>query len=48
VQLGHASIQATLDRYGHLLPLKNYIGVGKRLDEKIFSSQKGEKIEELT
>lgn len=42
-QLGHASIQTTLDRYGHLLPLKNYIGVGKRrLDEKIFTPQEAE------
>jgi len=48
VQLGHASIQTTLDRYGHLLPLKNYMGVGKRLDEKVFALQKGEKIVELT
>ena len=37
-QLGHASIQTTIDRYGHLMPLKNYMGVGKRLDEKIFAS----------
>ena len=36
-QLGHASIQTTLDRYGHLMPLKNYAGVGVRLDEKVFS-----------
>ena len=36
-QLGHASIQTTIDRYGHLMPLKNYMGVGKRLDEKIFT-----------
>ncbi len=37
-QLGHASIQTTIDRYGHLMPLKNYMGVGVRLDEKIFAS----------
>ena len=42
-QLGHASIQTTLDRYGHLMPLKNYAGVGVRLDEKIFSPQEAEK-----
>ena len=40
-QLGHASIQTTIDRYGHLMPLKNYMGVGVRLDEKIFASKEG-------
>ena len=45
-QLGHASIQTTLDRYGHLLPLKNYIGVGKRLDEKIFTVNEEEAVAE--
>ena len=39
-QLGHASIQTTIDRYGHLLPLKNYSDVGRRLDDKIFSEGK--------
>ena len=33
-QMGHASIQTTLDRYGHLLPEKN-TGAGIRLDETI-------------
>ncbi len=37
-QLGHASIQTTLDRYGHLLPVV-YEGVGKRLDEEVFGSR---------
>ena len=37
-QLGHASIQTTLDRYGHLLPeTQQYIG--ERLDALVFSSQ---------
>lgn len=34
-QLGHASIQMTLDRYGHLLP-EAYQGAGERLDGQIF------------
>ena len=34
-QLGHSSIQTTLDRYGHLLPV-NQIGVGSKLDAQIF------------
>ena len=34
-QLGHASIQTTLDRYGHILP-SNQQGVGKRLDRQLF------------
>jgi integrase len=34
-QLGHASIQTTLDRYGHLLPGVS-AGVGMRLDESVF------------
>ena len=34
-QLGHASIQTTIDRYGHLMPLKNYMGgIEKILEEK--------------
>ncbi|KKM06908.1 hypothetical protein LCGC14_1739300 [marine sediment metagenome] len=37
-QLGHASIQTTLDRYGHLLP-EVHNGVGNRLQETIFGSQ---------
>ncbi len=34
-QLGHASIQTTFDRYGHLLPLKGD-EVGLRLDATVF------------
>ncbi len=34
-QLGHASIQTTLDRYGHLLP-EAHLGFGKGLDDLIF------------
>lgn len=34
-QLGHASIQTTLDRYGHLLPEAN-TQAAKRLDDTIF------------
>ncbi len=34
-QLGHASIQTTLDRYGHLLPV-NRVGVGERVDGQLF------------
>ena len=30
-QLGHASIQTTIDRYGHVLPNTHH-GVGQRLD----------------
>ena len=36
-QLGHSSIQTTLDRYGHLLPV-NAIGVGERVDLQLFGS----------
>jgi len=36
-QLGHASIQTTIDRYGHLLPLDAH-GVGSRLDNQFFGS----------
>ncbi len=36
-QLGHASIQTTLDRYGHILP-SNQQGVGARLDSQVFGS----------
>ncbi|MCD4781731.1 MAG: site-specific integrase [Candidatus Omnitrophica bacterium] len=46
-QLGHASIQTTIDRYGHLMPLKNYEGVGLRLDQKIFESTFSESPEVL-
>jgi len=38
-QLGHASAQTTLDRYGHLLPVDNVV-VGNKMDEKVF----GEKV----
>jgi len=34
-QLGHASIQTTMDRYGHILPNANH-GVGERLDKSVF------------
>lgn len=34
-QLGHASIQTTMDRYGHILPNTNR-GVGERLDRLVF------------
>ncbi len=34
-QLGHASIQTTLDRYGHLLP-EAQCGAGERLDAIVF------------
>jgi integrase len=34
-QLGHASIQTTLDRYGHLLPV-DQVGVGRKLDAQLF------------
>jgi len=33
-QMGHASIQTTMDRYGHLLP-ETSVGVGARLDAMI-------------
>lgn len=36
-QLGHASAQMTLDRYGHLLPNAHH-GVARRLDEQVFGS----------
>ncbi len=44
-QVGHASIQTTLDRYGHLMPETN-ASVGERLDETLgfrWSDQKGSK-----
>ena len=34
-QLGHASIQTTLDRYGHLLP-ETHQHVGEHLDTQLF------------
>jgi integrase len=36
-QLGHASIQTTLDRYGHLLPA-THKEAGQRLDQTLFNS----------
>jgi len=39
-QLGHASAQITLDRYGHVIPPDNKL-VGSKLDESVFGS-KGE------
>lgn len=34
-QLGHASIQTTMDRYGHIIPNSNH-GAGERLDRMVF------------
>jgi integrase len=34
-QLGHASIQTTMDRYGHIIPNTNH-GAGERLDRLVF------------
>lgn len=42
-QLGHASIQTTLDRYGHLMP-ETHVGVGEQLDHQIFSKSDNEKV----
>ncbi len=36
-QLGHASIQTTLDRYGHLLPA-THKEAAQRLDQTLFGS----------
>jgi integrase len=36
-QLGHASVQTTLDRYGHLLPA-THKEAGKRLDQTLFGT----------
>jgi integrase len=36
-QLGHASVQITLDRYGHLLPA-SYDSAGERLDAALFGA----------
>ncbi len=49
-QMGHASIQTTMDRYGHLLPCDQH-GVGSRLDGQIFVEnppQSLNKVENLT
>ncbi|MFC1799305.1 tyrosine-type recombinase/integrase [Candidatus Eisenbacteria bacterium] len=39
-QLGHASIQTTMDRYGHLLPEVGQ-GTGERLDRTVFGTVRG-------
>jgi integrase len=36
-QLGHASVQITLDRYGHLMPA-SYDSAGERLDAALFGA----------
>ncbi len=36
-QLGHASVQTTLDRYGHLLPA-THKDAAKRLDATLFGN----------
>ena len=40
-QLGHASIQTTIDRYGHILPNTHH-GVGERLDRQVFGFESPE------
>lgn len=35
-QVGHASIQTTIDRYGHLFPI-DYAGAGAKIDEQVFN-----------
>ncbi len=39
-QLGHASVQMTLDRYGHLLPETQHM-VGAKLDAQVFGDSEG-------
>lgn len=39
-QVGHASIQTTMDRYGHLLPVNQRV-VGQKLDQQLFSGAVG-------
>jgi integrase len=46
-QLGHASIQATMDRYGHLLPDINQ-QAGRRLEENLFGSAVRKPLETCT
>ena len=41
-QLGHSSIEMTMDRYGHLLP-ETHGRVGERLDAQIFGSSADKK-----
>jgi len=36
-QLGHGSIQVTLDRYGHLMPEVQH-GVSERLEQTVFGN----------
>lgn len=38
-QLGHASIQTTMDRYGHIIPNTNH-GAGERLDKMVFGEDR--------
>lgn len=45
-QLGHASIQTTLDRYGHLLPVSQ-VGVGDRVDKQLFGSYDNNALTEI-
>ena len=45
-QLGHASIQTTMDRYGHLFPADNK-GVGSRLDSQVFGQNVQQKVTNL-
>ncbi len=42
-QMGHASIQTTLDRYGHLMPETN-ASVGERLDQTLGFSWSGKSV----
>ena len=37
-QLGHTSIEMTMDQYGHLLP-ETHSHVGERLDMQVFGGQ---------
>ena len=39
-QLGHGSIQVTLDRYGHLIPAVQH-GAGERLEKMVFGKDMG-------
>ena len=41
-----ASIQTTIDRYGHMMRLGHYADVGVRLDEKVFAVKEKEEVEE--
>jgi len=41
-QLGHGSIQVTLDRYGHLMPEIQH-GASERLEQTVFGSKNGSK-----